>query len=55
MIICVKGYKVGDSLIREEDGSLLPVYPDTFYPRNVLGYWNLKRIGNYWVIIKVLL
>ena len=30
MIKCIRGTKVGDSLIRNEDGSLQPIYPDTF-------------------------
>ena len=47
--------KVGDSLILNEDGNFQPIIPDTFYERNIIGYWALKRIGNSWKIIKVLL
>ena len=55
MIKCVHGSKIGDSLIRTDDGNLQSIYPDTFYPRNVSAYWMLKRIGNWWKIIKVLI
>ena len=55
MFCCVKGFKVGDSLIRKEDGSLLSIYPDTFYDRGVDGYWLLRKIGDFWVVVKVLL
>ena len=34
-IKCVKGQKVGDSLILLENGNLQPIYPDTFYNRFV--------------------
>lgn len=54
MIKCIRGTKIGDSLIRNEDGSLQSIYPDTFYPKST-GYWMLKRIGNWWKIIKVLI
>lgn len=55
MIKCIRGTKVGDSLIRNEDGSLQSIYPDTFYPKGIIGYWMLKRIGDWWKILKVLI
>lgn len=54
MIICVKGTKIGDSLIRDEDGNLLSLYPDTFYPRFTVAYWMLKDLGDRWQILKYL-
>ena len=51
---CVKGQKIGDSLILLENGNLQPIYPDTFYNRFVEAYWMLKRIGNTWKILKFL-
>lgn len=54
MIKCIYGTKIGDSLIRNEDGSLQSIYPDTFYQRGIAGYWMLKRIGDWWKIIKFL-
>lgn len=53
-IKCVLGQKVGDSLLILEDGNLLPIYPDTFYNQDIQGYWMLKRIGNWWKILKFL-
>lgn len=53
-IKCVKGQKIGDSLIRTEDGNLQSIYPDTFYTRNVNGYWMLKEMGYEWRIVKFL-
>lgn len=55
MIKCIRGTKVGDSLIRNEDGSLQSIYPDTFYSKGIIGYWMLKRIGDWWKILKVLI
>lgn len=54
MIVCVKGIKVGDSLIRDEEGNLLFLYPDTFYPRFTMAYWMLKDLGDRWQILKYL-
>lgn len=53
-IKCVLGQKIGDSLIRDEDGNLLSIYPDTFYERNVLGYWQLKRAGDWLIVLRFL-
>lgn len=53
-IKCVKGRKVGDSLLKLENGVLLPIYPDIFYNRELEGYWMLKRIGSWWKILKFL-
>lgn len=53
-IKCVKGQKVGDSLLKLEDGVLLPIYPDTFYDRGLNGFWMLKRIGDWLKILKFL-
>lgn len=55
MIKCIRGTKIGDSLLRNEDGNLQSIYPDTFYPKGIEGYWMLKRIGNWWKILKVLI
>lgn len=51
---CVRGVKIGDSLIRDDDGNLQSVYPDSFYPTGTDAYWMLKRIGNWWKIVKVM-
>lgn len=51
---CVKGEKIGDSLIRKEDGSLLSIYPDSFYERNTIGYFLLRKVGDIRVLIRVL-
>lgn len=53
-IKCVLATKIGDSLLRDDEGNLLPIYPDTFYERGIKGYWMLKRIGLSWVILRVL-
>ena len=54
MIKCIYGMKIGDSLIRNEDGSLQSIYPETFYRRNALGYWMIKKVDNWCVVLKVL-
>ena len=54
MIKCVYATKIGDSLLRDEEGVLLSIYPDTFYERGIKGYWMLKQVGNSWVIQRVL-
>ena len=54
MIKCVYATKIGDSLLRDEEGSLLSIYPNTFYEKGIEGYWMLKRIGDFWVIERVL-
>ena len=53
-IKCVKGQKIGDSLLLVDNGELLSIYPDTFYNRNVEGFWMLKRIDDRFKIIKFL-
>ena len=53
-IKCVKGQKVGDSLILLENGNLQPIYPDTFYDRGLKGFWMIKRIGDWLKILKFL-
>ena len=53
-IKCVKGRKVGDSLLKLEDGALLPIYPDTFYDRGLKGFWMIKKIGDWLKILKFL-
>lgn len=55
MIICVKGIKIGDSVLKLEDGTLQCIYPDTHYVRGHEGYWMLQKIDPYWKIIRVLL
>lgn len=53
-IKCVKGQKIGDSLLMLEDNNLLSIYPDTFYERGIEGYWMLKKAGNWLEILKFL-
>lgn len=50
-IKCILATKIGDSLLRDEVGNLIPIYPDTFYERGIAGYWQLKEIGMNWKII----
>lgn len=54
IIKCVLGEKIGDSLIRTEDGNLQLIFPDTFYPRNVKAFWQLHKVGYTWEILKFL-
>ena len=54
-IKCVYATKIGDSLLRDEEGSLILIHPDTFYDRGVSGYWMLKKIGSNWKILRVLI
>lgn len=51
-IKCILGQKVGDSLIRDENGNLISIYPDTFYEKGIKGYWMLKRVGDWQKILK---
>lgn len=53
-IKCVKGQKIGDSLLMLENNSLLSIYPDTFYERGIEGYWMLKKVGNWLEILRFL-
>lgn len=53
-IICVKATKIGDSLLRDEVGSLILIHPDSFYEKGLEGFWMLKRIGYNWKIIRFL-
>ena len=53
-IKCVKGQKIGDSLLKLDNGNLLSIYPDTFYDRGLKGFWMIKRIGNWLKILKFL-
>ena len=53
-IKCILATKIGDSLLRDEEGNLLPIYPDTFYEKGIKGYWMLKQIGMTWVILRVM-
>lgn len=50
---CIFGTKVGDSLLRNEDGKLISVFPDEFYKSGSRGYWLLKRHRNWWKILRV--
>ncbi len=50
---CILGQKIGDSLILDDDGNLQSIYPDVFYSRNMYAYWQLKKMGDFWVIVKV--
>lgn len=53
-IKCIYGTKLGDSILIDEDGSIVPIHPDTFYEVNLSGYWNLKQVGMKWEILQVL-
>lgn len=53
-IKCVKGQKIGDSLLKLDDGNLLSIYPDTFYNKGLKGFWMVKRIGDWLKILKFL-
>ena len=53
-IKCVKGQKIGDSLLKLDNGNLLSIYPDAFYDRGLEGFWMLKRIGDWLKILKFL-
>jgi hypothetical protein len=55
VIKCILATKVGDSLLCEDDGSLQPIYPNTFYEVGIKAYWMLKLIGNYWIVVRVLI
>ena len=54
MICCIHGTKIGDSMIRKDDKSLQFVIPDTFYSKGLVGFWQLKRIGNKFLILRFL-
>lgn len=54
MIKCVYATKIGDSILQDEDGSPIFIYPNTFYKKGAKGWWMLKRIETWWVIIRVL-
>lgn len=54
MIKCVYGEKIGDTVIRDDDGNLCFVYSDHTYPIGWECYWCLKRIGYTWKIIDTL-
>ena len=53
-IKCIKGIKIGDSLLRDEEGNLITIHPDLFYERGLEGFWMLKKIGMSWKIIRFL-
>lgn len=53
-IICVYATKIGDSLLRDEEGNLITIYPDLFYEKSLKGFWMLKKIGGWWKIIRYL-
>lgn len=54
MIICLLGTKVCDSLLRDEEGNLYSIHPDTFYECNCKCYWMIKMVGMRWKILRVL-
>ena len=55
MIRCVKAKKIGDSLLRDEDGSLISILPDTFYDvDDRWGYWQLLKYPYTYKILRVL-
>lgn len=47
--------KIGDTILRTEDGSLIYVFEDTHYQRNLFGYWLLMYINYKWQIVRFLL
>ena len=53
-IKCVKGQKLGDSLLKLDNGNLLSIYPDIFYDRGLKGFWMIKKIGDWLKILKFL-
>lgn len=53
-IKCVKGQKIGDSLLLLDNGNLLSIYPDIFYDRGLEGFWMVKRVGDWLKILKFL-
>lgn len=53
-IKCVKGQKIGDSLLELDNGNFLSIYPDTFYDRGLKGFWMIKKIGDWLKILKFL-
>jgi len=54
MIKCIYGTKIGDSILQDEDGTIICTYPDTFYEKGLTCYWMLKLIGYRWEILRVL-
>lgn len=54
MFKVIKGFKVGDSLIRDELGNLFSVFPDTFYERNIEMYFLLRKYLGTWKIVKAI-
>lgn len=50
MVKILYGQKLGDSVLQDEFGGLITLYPDTFYERNKFGYWLVRKIGCWWKI-----
>ena len=47
--------KIGDSLIRDDEGSLISIEPDTFFEvDNRVGYWQLLPKNHRFQILRVL-
>ena len=46
--------KIGDTILKDEDGSLIYVEQDSFYPRGMYGYWLLFYRDYKWYIDSVL-
>jgi len=51
---CILATKIGDSILRNEDGTLQFIYPDTFYEQGLKGYWDLRPYINTYKINKFL-
>lgn len=54
MVKCIYGEKILDCCLRDEDGNLVFIYPETFYPKGEIGYWQLKQWLNGWKVINFL-
>jgi hypothetical protein len=54
MLKCIIGKKLGDSILKTEDGSLISIYPNQSYPLQKTGCWLLQPEGQFYTIQKVL-
>lgn len=46
--------KLGRTILELEDGSILYIATDTFYPEGMYGFWQLKWSHSKWEIKKFL-
>ena len=49
---CIKGEKIGYSLIRDDEGKLNLIQHHYGYPNWFKGYWLLKKTSLGWKIVK---